>query len=189
MKPSAFETCSQIEARGWEDLEGFIRSHSANGQFVVTDKGNLSKELQASVGDLLFNCKDKKVWAVELKTETENKYGNLFIEYWSNLERYNPGWLFKLDTDLLFYYFQKEKELLVINYRKLRQWAFKTHNGKGWGRLYDFSLKVQKKHEQLNDTWGVCVPIKVVEEEVGLKRYMLGTTEDQQREARQRRLF
>lgn len=172
-QPSAWHSCCEIEAGGIKDIIEFIRSNSANGQFVVTDKGNLSKELQETVGDVLCNCNNQKIWGIELKTETENKHGNLFLEYWSNLSRYNPGWMLKLQTDLLFYYFLKEKELLIINFRKLKEWAFKFDGKNGKGRIYDFPLKKQGRYEQLNDTWGRCVPIQVIEYEIGLKRINL----------------
>lgn len=172
---SAFDDCRNIEAQGWEDLKEFLKKYAHDGRFVVTDKGNLSKFLQEIVGDGLFNSEDGKVWAFEFKTEIENKHGNLFLEYWSNLSRFNLGWIHKLQTDILFYHFQRESELYCVSFNKLLKWAFKTKSHKtGFpGRIYDWPLKCQKKYNQLNDTWGRCVPISVIENEIGLKKFNL----------------
>lgn len=168
---SAFNECRQIEARGWDDLEMFIKTIARNGQFVVTDKGNLSEILQQTIGDGLFNDKkDGGVWCFELKTEETNKYNNLFLEFWSNLSRFNPGWLLKLNTDILFYQFLSERQIYCVSFNKLRKWAFQDINTQGWpGRLFDFPLKQQTKYSQLNDTWGFCVPISILEKEIGMK--------------------
>jgi len=168
---TSFDDCRKIEARGWEDLKLFLKQYARNGQFVVTDKGDLSKFLQETIGDGLFNdYRDEKCWAFELKTEDENRHGNFFLEYWSNLSRFNPGWLFKLNTDLLFYQFLKERHLYCMSFPKLRHWAFRQTNRFGWpGRIFEFELKKQKRHIQLNDTWGFCVPITIIQAEVGFR--------------------
>jgi hypothetical protein len=168
---NSFEDCRKIEAKGWEDLKRFLLEHARDGQFVMTDKGRLAKELQETIGDGLFNHhKTADLWAFELKTETENLYGNLFLEFWSNRSHFNPGWIFKLNTDLLFYQFLMEQKIYCVNFQKLREWAFwKQGNKTTSGRIFDFPMKKQGKHDQLNDTWGFCVPIKILENEVGLR--------------------
>jgi hypothetical protein len=176
---NAFSECRKIELAGMRELEIFFGEQSDNGRFVLTNKGRLSKFLQETVGDVLINNGDK-IWGVEVKVEKENKFGNFFVEYWSNLSRFNPGWVLKLKTDILLYYFFDSKELYSISFNKLREWAFCKpskkifNNGREYvGRIYDFELKPQKKYDQKNDTWGRCVPISIIEKEVGFKKYNL----------------
>jgi hypothetical protein len=160
---NGFEQASLIGSNGVNDLLPLLERESFQGRFVITDKGNLSEFLQKSVGDVIFNCKNQKVWTIEIKTEKDNKTGNFYLETWSNLSRYTPGWLQTLKTDFLWYYFQSDRLLYSILFAKLREWAFKKQ------RIYVFPERKQAKYNQLNDTWGRCVPISIIEKEVGLK--------------------
>jgi hypothetical protein len=160
-----YEDCLTIEQVGKETVVPFIKRFLAEGAFVITDKGNLSEMLQRECGDAVANSHDGRVWGIEWKIEQENKYGNFFLETWSNRSRFKTGWMFNLNTDILLYFFIREQVLYSISFRKLRKWAF--HDG----RIYSFEEKMQKKTCQLNDTWGRCVPITVVEKEVGLTKY------------------
>jgi hypothetical protein len=139
----------------------------SEGALVLTDKGNLSELLQRQCGDAVGNSQDGRVWGIEWKVEEENKYNNFFLETWSNLARFRLGWLYTLRTDILLYFFLKELELYSIPFMKLKAWAFIKK------RIYHFPEKLQSKTIQLNDTWGRCVPINVIEKEVGFNRYIL----------------
>ena len=174
---NAFDSAKKIELRAMEDVLPWIGLMSLSGQFVLTEKGRLSKELQKVAGDILYNRKsDGALLCCELKAEEENKYGNFYLETWSNRSRFNLGWMFKLDSDILLYYFLEEKDLYVINFVKLRKWAFGA-NGNA-GRIYAFPEKPQNKRAQLNDTWGRCVPVSVIENEVGFHHFSLKTKEE-----------
>jgi hypothetical protein len=169
---NAFEKASLIEAEAMKDIIPFIRKNSWEGRLVLTAKGNLSKELQKQAGDILFNREDQKLWAVELKAEAENLHNNFFLETWSNRRRFTPGWMFTLQSDMILYYFVKEKELYSISVPRLKAWAFEGQ------RIYMFPEKRQGKYDQLNDTWGRCVPIDTIRYEVGFKFYCLANNED-----------
>lgn len=168
---NAFDQASEIELKGNYDLKHWLENVS-DGHYVITAKGRLAKHIQETVGDVIFNDKSGEMWTAEAKIEEEDKYNNFFLETWSNLptdfdniDRKNPGWLIKLKADILMYYFIKDKILYLIDFRKLCLWAFIPNAGKG--RIYDFPLKEQKKYNQKNKTWGHCVPIKTIEQEVG----------------------
>jgi hypothetical protein len=145
---------------------------------VVTSKGPLSKYVQEVIGDVIMNSDAETFWAIEIKTEQENRHHNFFLETWSNknlddkrshAERgSNPGWLLKLRADVLFYYFLASDDLFIIDLFKLKRWAFgcNEHQGKIW----EYDEKLQGKSRQMNDTWGRCVPICVIRKEVGLTR-------------------
>jgi hypothetical protein len=169
---NAFEKASLIEAEAMKDIIPFIQRNSWEGRLVLTAKGNLSKELQKQAGDILFNGEDQRLWAVELKAEVENLYNNFFLETWSNRRRFTLGWMFTIQSDVLLYYFLKEKELYSISIPKLKAWAFEGQ------RIYNFPEKRQGKYDQKNDTWGRCVPIETIRHEVGFKFYNLTAPEE-----------
>lgn len=168
MALTAFQEARSVEAASWRDLEPFIRAKSYEGRFVVTEKGNLSEFLQRSVGDILFNSDESTVWSIELKCEEEQKHDNFFLETWSNRSRYTPGWMFTLNCDFLFYYFRNTRTLYSIRFPLLREWAFvRSGTVSRTGRLWEYPEKRQTKYSQLNDTWGRCVPIAVIKQQVG----------------------
>lgn len=165
---SAFQDTKEIERLAWADLEPLIRRRAHRGQFVSTDKGRHSREMQKSIGDVISNAgvgiahsaalrglgiSVGDVVGTELKAEEEEKYGNFFLEEWSNKKWETLGWLHTLDTDLLWYYFLDTRNLYEISFHLLKKWWEEE------GRHCGYDLKRQRKHEQLNDTWGWCVPI------------------------------
>ncbi len=164
---NSFQEASYIEAAGMDAILPFLMMKAYSGQFVTTNKGRLSKFLQATVGDLLVNMEDE-IYSIELKVEQENTHNNFFIETWSNkkFSHKNIGWIFKLDCDFLWYYFMQSDELYSIYFPELWKWCFEKN------RLYDFPEKAQRKYEQLNKTCGRCVPIRAILTEVpGTKIY------------------
>jgi hypothetical protein len=161
---SAFKEACEVETEAMKDVVPFLHAHSHKGRFVLTNKGRLSKELQKQYGDAMAET-SVGITAVEVKAEFENKYGNLFLETWSNRERFTPGWMFTLNADYLLYYFLTERQMLSIRFPLLRRWAFHE------GRIYEYEEKCQAKYSQRNDTWGRCVPIDVVREEVTFNEY------------------
>lgn len=162
MEPNPFEAASLVEAEAMKDVIPFLTERSV--RFVLTNKGRLSRDLQKQYGDVLSETTDG-VLAVEIKAEQENSHQNLFLETWSNRARFTVGWMWTLDADVLLYYFVNERVMYSIQFARLRRWAFHDL------RIYDFPEKKQGKYIQKNDTWGRCVPIEVVGNEVGFNRY------------------
>ena len=161
---NAFDQARTIEQRSMVIVRPFIEQRAFNGQYVVTSKGPLARDLQKSAGDFLYNKGGPDtVYGAELKSEESKKHPNFFFETWSNLSRFTPGWMFTLSTDVLLYHFLDDDELYVIPFHKLRVWAFQK------GRLYEFPEKPQRKRQQKNDTWGRCVAIEVASRELDLQ--------------------
>src|SRR5262245_10679204 len=151
---NAFEAGKDVEQRSLKILRPFIQQRAYNGHYVVTSKGPLARELQRTVGDVVYNWgDDETVYSAEIKAEEANNHDRFFLETWSNRSRFTPGWMLTLSCDVLLYHFLREDELYVIPFGRLRKWAF--HDV----RIYQFQERCQKKRVQLNDTWGRCVPI------------------------------
>jgi hypothetical protein len=174
---NSFQSARTVEYRGMLVLTPFLQRRAHNGQFVLLSKGALAKKLQETIGDAVLNTDAATFYSVEIKCEESNDYGNFFVETWSNrnLEHRashaergsNPGWLVKLKCDLLLYYFLAQDELYVIDFFKLKRWAF-GHAGQP-PRIYSYPEKPQGKRAQLNDTFGRCVPISIIQKEVGYR--------------------
>lgn len=182
---SAFDQCSKVAARSLQLLDPFLQE--THGRYVLTDKGRHSRAFQETFGDLIFNASDGRMFTVELKAE-ERWTGNLFLEIWSNCnftpgESYrqygpNPGWLAKMNADLLFYHFVDQDRLVICSLPRLQHWSFIAKsqnrssvypNGQTYdlhGRAYDFRQRSQKQHQQKNITVGALVPIEVLRREM-----------------------
>lgn len=149
-------------------LEPYIRTIAHEGRYVWTAKGRLAKELQTEYGDLFLQAKQQQVFTLELKAEQQDKYGNVFLEEWSNRSRFKRGWMDSLNVDYLLYHFIDDDKVLVLNFQELKKWAYYCPSG-GRPKLYEHPMKPQSSREQLNDTWGVCVPIAALPGSVLIK--------------------
>ena len=165
------EACT-VEAKAMRILAPFWKEKSDNGQVVYIAKGLLAKVLQETYGDVFWN-RSARLETIELKAE-EKWTDNLFLETFSNrnledpasyaMRGINRGWLDKVRADWLFYYFLSNDTLCVMKMLPLQRWAFGV--GSKPGRIYDFPEKQQRRYDQLNDTWGRCVPVSILEQEL-----------------------
>ena len=179
-----FSDSRLVEARSLQILEPFLSEYSGTdeqrGRFVLIEKGPLAAQLQETIGDVLMTHRIGRLVSVEIKAEQSNNYGNLFLECWSNLNLgdanawegrgSNPGWAWKLHPGLLFYHFLDQDELYIFKGYRLWKWMHDTPSqsgAKGATRIHDFPRKPQNKYSQKNDTWGHCVPLNILREEVG----------------------
>jgi hypothetical protein len=161
-----FRHSQKVEAAAVAALLPWIQWISAGRYELYIDA---SPEYQREHGDLWYNAnRTGKRHTVELKAEEADKHGNLFLETWSNKADTHPrlGWLYTSRADWLWYYFIAEDSLYVIKMLELRRWAF-WGGLHGHGRVYQYREGIQSKREQRNCTTGACVPIEVIESEVG----------------------
>lgn len=180
---NVFDRSKLVEAEAMLRLKPFLEE--TQGRFVMTEKGKLSRFLQETVGDILFNDRRGRLWGVEVKAEKRST-GNLFLEIWSNRNLrdaqshadrgQNPGWMLKTRADLIFYLFLDTDHLVILNTFHLKNWAFvqssdamtEQRNGtrrSRAGRIYDFE-QMSPKCDQMNDTWGCVVPIATLVKEM-----------------------
>lgn len=163
----AFERSREVEKEGWEQLLPILRRYVTSGSLLFMDHKRETIEFQ-KYGDAMGQDKAAKtILRFELKTETADLYGNMFLETWSNRTKFRPGWLVTSEADLLIYQFLKEEKAYVIDMQSLKRWAF--GEGEMFGKIYAHKERKQKKVIQDNDTWGFCVPIGVLRKEVGFR--------------------
>lgn len=165
---NSFDTCRKVENKSIAQIIQWLDGVADEGRVVRTDKGRLSEFLQRSAGDALAQC-NGKVYGVEIKTETKWT-GNLFLETWSNKHRGRPGWLFTLNADMLLYHFSDRNVLYSIPFQRLQRWA-EGLEVEGWPE--NFVERQQRKYDQMNDTWGRCVPVEAVLQNTGGSEYSL----------------
>lgn len=169
-----FQDALEIEREAKIDLVPWLLDFSSEGRVVLCENGNMARELQHIIGDAIFKGRDGKLWTIDWKTEKDNITGNFFFETWSNLteDTFTPGWMFTLKTDLLGYYFIKQRSLYLINFQSLKKWSFFLRN------IYKYPEKPQSIRPQANMTFGRCVPIKTIEKEVLCKRFYVSNGEE-----------
>lgn len=166
---NAFARTRTVEARGIAVLEPYLKETAYDGRFVMLNRGAMARSLQLSAGDAIMNSDADRFWTLEIKVEEENRHGNLFLETFSNKNLNdrvkhanhgtNVGWMLHSRADLLLYYFLSSDDLYVLDLFPLQQWAFGHRDADGNIWTSGFRERPQSKYEQLNDTWGVCVPI------------------------------
>ena len=172
---NAFDKGLAVEARGMAVLTPYLRARAKMGQIVVINKGPLQSYLQRSVGDALMNVSEDRLVSIEVKCESDDQHGNFFLETWSNKNienRYQhgergstPGWMLTLRADWLLYYFVEPDDLYIIDFFRLKQWAFGCGDAKP--NIERYPERRQGKYDQRNDTWGRCVPIVDVRSALG----------------------
>ena len=154
----AFDACLSVEARAMKILEPIIAAYY-DSHVRASGNGKLVKWIQQNMGDVLARNPPNAADIVDVKSEETNKHGNFFLESWSNKARGKRGWMFTAHYTKLWYYFLDTSELFIIDFARLKTWAVE--------RITDFPEREQNKYDQLNDTWGRCVPIGVIRNEVG----------------------
>jgi hypothetical protein len=156
---NSFIECQKIEVRGYEMLKPYLQRTFDEYVYVNTEeRSELMLAFQQNFGDLIAK-KGKGLYFIDIKTENEDRYGNLFLETWSNKKRGTPGWFMPAEeggvkADFVYYVFLKQRTLYILELGRLRNWAFKGKN------LDHYPEKMQNKYDQLNDTWGRCVKIE-----------------------------
>lgn len=162
---NAFEDASKLESKGMGVILAYLKDVALDGRIVLTSKGRKSLLLQKLVGDVIVQSKRGAAVCFELKTEQADKYGNFFLEVWSNLPRHTLGWMYTTEADWILYQFYDDERVYMLPVPQLKHWAFTRR------KIEDYPHRPQKKRDQMNETVGACVPISIIEAEVeGVRR-------------------
>ena len=144
MYNTAFSVACEVEKAGCDIILPYIESKG----FKVIPFAN--KHLQ-QYGDYIVQNGDKPK-TIEIKTENKHT-GNFFFETWSNRKWHTLGWIFTIQADWLFYYFQDKYILYFMQVKSLKDCLFID------GLLWKYPEVEQGKYNQRNDTWGRIVPV------------------------------
>lgn len=163
---SSFDHCKELGERGIREIMPLIESLYDFEKIEVVPP---DIELQFQDGDVVVILQGGGRVTIEAKTE-EDWTSRLYLEEHSNLSTGNRGWMHKSKAKLLFYYFLDRKLVYVIDLERLQRWAIDDDDTmeEPKGNRTRLPLKKQGTHDQLNDTWGYCVPIDVIRKEVGI---------------------
>jgi hypothetical protein len=153
---NSFQACQKTENQGYELVKPYLNKNFDEYVYVnTTERNDLVLAFQQNFGDLIVK-KNGMIYFIDIKTEGEDKYGNLFLETWSNKKRNTPGWFVSdvgVKADFIYYIFLQQRILYILDLPKLRKWAFDDKN------IERYPEKMQNKYDQFNDTWGKCVKI------------------------------
>lgn len=155
---NSFKQCSAIEAEGLKILMPYLTKQAYDGRIVPLFGNKNAKDLQQS-GDVIIGLSEYRCLTFDLKIESKHT-GNFFIELWSNKSRLTLGWLFSCKADRILYLFlDRPNDVYSIHAKHLKHWIFGVDANGRKSRLAEFSEVKQAKYDQLNDTWGLLVPI------------------------------
>lgn len=155
---NSFQQCSDVETEGLKILMPYLTKQAYKGRVVPLFGNENVKELQQS-GDVIIGLREDKCITFDLKIESKHT-GNFFIELWSNKSRLTQGWLFSCKADRILYLFlDRPNDVYSIHTKNLKHWIFGVENNGRKSRLSEFAEVKQSKYDQLNDTWGLLVPI------------------------------
>lgn len=159
----SWEMTTSIEQKGRTDIEAFLRSRERFSDVIYLSGAAAGvRDIQGACGDFVCRTIDGDNKYFDLKVE-ERWTGNLFLETWSNLG-FNRGWLDKVKTDYIIYYFLNKGVFYLIDFPRLKAWAYGTPSE--CGKLDKYKEVPQSKHRQRNVTKGRLVPIRVIWNEV-----------------------
>lgn len=162
----AFDACLTVEEQGLEILAPIVPEFY-NQYVLIGGDSDLTVWIQENVGDMVARNPPSAPEIVDFKIEEFNKHKNFFLEMFSNKSRRTLGWFVTARYTKLWYFFLDTRQLFIIDFDSLKRWGRGPSKKGRRCRLIDFPLREQDKRKQMNDTWGRCVPIDVIREEVG----------------------
>lgn len=145
---SSFKKAKELGDRGEEKVKDwFLKKPWVKDVETVSGMKD-----QFSGKDLFITLNDGSQLSVEVKTELEDKYGNLFLETWSNKSSGRRGWIYTCKSDWFIYQFINES------------WGymFETKNLQSWFETCNVPEKPQRKWVQNNDSWGRPANIQLI---------------------------
>lgn len=107
---------------------------------------------------------------IEVKGDTRDDTGNIFVEIISNMLKNTPGCFIYTEAVYIYYYFINTGELNIINMKKFHEW-WKINEGRfstGYGKT-----KSNDGSCVLYTSKGKVVPKKVLIQEIGMVQFIL----------------
>ena len=155
--PACKETMS-IEAQGNDLFQELVISRLPGHRFIQhTDETEYGRFLQLTGVD--YTVVTPGSWPgclveVELKTESNSRWNNLFLEMFQSVERLQKGWLQTCSSKLLCYSFLRpEPVIYVMQMNELRELILETP------LFCIYPCKTQKARSLPSTAAGFCVPV------------------------------
>lgn len=161
----SYDICRKIEAESRRLLTPAMHEMFNSFHWYPKSAGIEFEKKNGDASGVYIRTKERST--IEHKCEQKNKYGNFFLETWSNKSLRRDGWLWTSLASMLIYHFIDDDIAYLLRFDALRNWA--TADVHGVSRLKTFPEKKQAKYIQENDTWGRTVPIRIIEQEVGFE--------------------
>lgn len=161
---TSFDICRGIESESLKTVETeLFKLFDA-----VFDTNNFNNFLmyQQYYGDYLA-VKNADKFFIEVKSEQSNKWGNFYLETWSNKPE-NVGWFKKCRADLILYHFIADKMIYIFDLQKAQQFVESSGD--------KYPEKPQSKYSQRNKSFGLCVPVNDIMDAAGVA--VIKTNED-----------
>ena len=165
-----------------EGVEDIIKFLEKNPDYIVKDiQDNL--QLRNTDIDLLLininNINKLKIYKIEVKSDRCYNTHNYFFETISNKTKNTVGCFLYSEADYLFYYFQNEKELHMLPFKKTRKWFCEnkdrfqtkcpaTRNNKGQ-ILYRTEGKIVPRSIVRNEVGGIVVKYDILNSDIIIK--------------------
>jgi hypothetical protein len=180
---SSFQKCCELEALSRAHIQQhLLREMVHDGRFVRVEKGPMARAFQLTSGDYVVNSDELTAYRIEHKCEYTNKYGNFWLETFSNKSRGKLGWLFTNQADFLLYHFMREGQVYLVSLPALRRWLYSESSSRNKPIAHRYPHRMQVTHAQMNDTWGYCVPIVHVQDALKVRTYEIPPLRDEGRE-------
>lgn len=155
---TAYARCVAVEEQAWPLFAEWLRLVSDDGTFERVPNRPGDYDVQR-FGDAWASV-DGARQSFELKVEAEDRFGNFYLESWSNKRTSRRGWLYTCRADWLCYLFLEPAPVLYcFDLLAVKAWCFTEG-------VERFPERKQGRHEQGNETWGWCVPIETLIAEV-----------------------
>ena len=101
--------------KGEKELDKFFKK-----TFEISD---VPMELQrAGIDRVFIHKKTRSRCTVEYKTDfAEKRYGNVFLETWSNVQDQKRGWMYTTLAQWIYFYLPHRKEVCIIDVVSLKE--------------------------------------------------------------------
>ena len=159
-----------------EGVDDIIKFLEKKPYYIVKDIQDDLQFRKVDIDLLLIDNKDinnPKTHKIEVKTDRYYNTYNYFFETISNKTKNTTGCFLYSEADYLFYYFQNEKELHMLPFKKTRKWFCEnkdrfqtkypaTRNNKGQ-ILYRSEGKIVPRSIVRNEVDGIVVKYDILD--------------------------
>ena len=159
VKTYNFNDANNIASQASEEITTFLLSLPTTVKVVNVEKNKLYQNVDI---DLIWYVRSQKTGeivkkTIEVKGDTYLSK-NYFFETVSNTSKNTPGCFLVTESDFLFYYFIKTKELHIMPTNEVRDWFLDNQH-----KFYEATTSTSGPNKYLYSTKGRKVPKKIAQ--------------------------